>query len=130
MGKFAQLKTMLNSVIRKLGLSLLLCFPVAVYVSGGAIISERVKNTDNCIFHRDVNFLGIFAFRQDYYDKECGAAESISSILNAGLAQTPPDAEMIALAVAYYRKIYPRIGVLVDEIIQDKYKIAPNNTVK
>lgn len=107
---------LVKSLGRKLALSLLLAFPVAAYVSGGATFSNTNLDHSSCIVHREFNFLGILAFRFDTYDRECSEAQAVLEIMKSAAYKSPPDQGMIAVAIGAWREQYPRINELVEEI--------------
>lgn len=117
-----------RSIGPKLGASLLLSFPIAVYVSGGAKLSEQPIDTGSCITRSEFNFLGIFAFRIDSYNEECSEAQAVLAIMNAAAYTEPPDPGMVAVAVRTWMNKYPRIEELVETINKELLR-DPNSSV-
>jgi len=112
----------LRTVVRCIAASVVLAAPIAAYQSGGAVISNKIANAESCIALHEFSFLGLLAFRYDSYDKECGEAKVVFTVLNSGLALN--DNGMIVTSLTVWKKQYPRLNDAMNEITEKLLKSA------
>ena len=114
----------LRMTFRYLAASVVLAAPIAAYQSGGAVLSNKTADAASCIAQHEFSFLGIFAFRYDSYDRECGEAKVVLTILSSGLALN--DDGMIATSLTVWKKQYPRLSDAMNEISDKLLKNTDN----
>ncbi|VVQ17250.1 hypothetical protein PS914_05984 [Pseudomonas fluorescens] len=112
--------SMLRVAARYMAASVVLAAPIAAYQSGGAVLSNKTVDAVSCIAQHEFNFMGIFAFRYDSYDKECAEAKAVVTILNAGLALD--DKGMVAASLTVWKEQFPRLNDAMNEIIEKLLK--------
>ncbi|KON79406.2 hypothetical protein PA01_12765 [Azoarcus sp. PA01] len=108
-------QSFVRSILAKVSLGVAAAIPVATFVSGGASLSEQNLEPGSCIVRHEFELLGIVAAKFDSYDRECGEAQAVLAIMNAGTGD-PRDIGMIAVAIEAWSRKHPRIAELVEDI--------------